>query len=279
MFGFFKKKDNRDNGDSVRPAEKAQSDRQPQGPWAQAGALMDQGRTGEALEHFARAAVQTRDLSHMDMAERWLSDPALLDRAGEEQVCLFAALLTQVLDPMEPAQRQRLWEGCLSALRSIKDPAPRPGMTNRYTAECVLLRHMGRTQEALTAAQEGIRLQKAPSCFTFAGLCFLDLGDTAGAEDCVRQSLELDPHALAQCNDLGDYFLDHGNLPKAIEYYAMAVDGGDAQDAEWAEPSLIYCRWLESGDPLELERLALCAASQPQNQRGAQLCQAARSKS
>lgn len=276
MFGFFKKKDSRDNVAAGRPSDKAQSNRQPKGPWAQAEALMSQGKVGEALEHFARTAVRTRDLSHMDTAERWLNDQALLDRAGEEQVCLFTAFLTQVLDPMEPVHRQRLWEGCLNALRSIKDPAPRPDMTNRYTAECVLLRHMGRMEDALKAAQEGIRLHKAPSCFTFAGLCFLDMDDTDGAEDCVRQSLELDPHALAQCNDLGDYFLNHNNLPKAMEYYAMAVDRGDAKDAEWAEPSLIFCRWLESKDPVELERLALFAASQPQNQRGAQLCQAAR---
>lgn len=277
MFGFFKKKDNQDNGGKARPVEKAQSSARPQGPWAQAAALMDQGKTAEALEQFARTAVQTRDLSHMDMAEGWLNDQKLLDSAGEEAVCRFVAFLTQVLDPMEPVQRQRLWEGCLSALRSLGDnTAPRQDMTNRYTTECVLLRHMGRTEEGLKAAQEGIRRHKAASCYTFAGLCFLDLDDTAGAEDCVRQSLEMDPMNLAQCNDLGDYFLNHNNLPKAIEYYAMVVDGGDAQDVEWAEPSLIFCRWLKSRDPAEGERLALCAASQPRNQRAAELCQAMR---
>lgn len=277
MFGFLKKKDNRDNGSKGHPAEKAQSSVQPQGPWAQAEDLMKQGRNGEALEQFARAAIRTRDLSHMDTAEGWLSDRALLDRAGEEAVCRFVAFLTQVLDPMEPVQRQRLWEGCLKALRGLGDnTAPRQDITNRYTTECVLLRHMGRPEEGLKAAREGISRHKAASCYTFAGLCCLDLGDPEGAEDYVMEGLKRDPQNLAPCNDLGDYFLNRRILDKAIEYYAMVVDRGDQQDIDWAEPSLIFCRWLSSGDRLELERLALCAAARPQVQRGAQLCQAAR---
>lgn len=272
MFGLFKKKNNQDNGSTGQPAEKAQSAARPQGPWARAAALMDQGRTADALEQFARAAIQTRDLSHMDMAERWLNDQALLDRAGEEMVCRFVAFLTQALDPMEPVRRQRLWEGCLNALRSLGDNTPaRQDMTNRYTAECILLRHMGRPEEGLKAAREGISRHQAASCYTFAGLCCLDMDDARGAEDYVRQGLERDPRNLAPCNDLGDYFFNRRMLDKAIEYYALAVERGDPQDVEWAEPSLIFCRWLETKEPVELERLALLAASQPQNQRAAQL--------
>ena len=91
----------------------------------------------------------------------------------------------------------------------------------------------------------------------------------------MREGLEREPQNLAPCNDLADYFLDHRLLDKAMEYYAMVVDRGDQRNAEWAEPSLIYCRWLDSGDPAELERLVLCAASRPQSQRGAQLCEQA----
>lgn len=279
MFGFWKKKNNQDNGEKVYLADRGQSDARPQGPWAQAQTMMDQGRTAEALEQFARASVQTRDLSHMDMAEGWLGDQALLDRAGEEAVCRFVAFLTQVLDPMEPVQRQRLWDACLQALRGLGDnTAPRQDMTNRYTTECVLLRHMGRPEEGLKVAQEGISRHKAASCYTFAGLCCLDLDDPEGAEDYVMDGLKLDPQNLAPCNDLADYFLNRRILDKAIEYYALVVDRGDQQDVDWAEPSLIFCRWLDSGDPAELERLVLCAAAKPQNQRGAQLCQAARQK-
>ncbi|RKI71172.1 tetratricopeptide repeat protein [bacterium 1xD42-67] len=274
MFGLFnKKKDGRDNGGTSR----ARSQSAPQSPWNEAAALMERGQTVEALEKFARTAIQTRDLSRMDLAERWLSDQALLDRAGEETVCRFVAFLTQVLDPMEPVQRQRLWDCCLRALHALgDDTAPRQDISDRYTTECVLLRHMGRMEEALKVAQEGIDRHKAASCYTFAGLCCLDLGDPQGAEDHVRQGLERDPGNLAPCNDLGDYFFERRILDKAMEYYTMVVDRGDAQDVEWAEPSLIFCRWLDSGDPVELERLVLCAASRPQSQRGAQLCQQAR---
>lgn len=277
MFGFFKKKDSRDNGAAGHRAEKSQSNLQPQGPWVQAEALMAQGKTAEALESFAKAAIQTRDLSHMDTAERWLNDQALLGRAGEEAVCRFVAFLTQVLDPLEPVQRGRLWDACLSALRALGCDTPaRQDMTNRYTAECVLLRHMGRMEEGLAAAREGIRRHDAASCYTFAGLCCLDLDRAEEAEEYVRQGLERDPRNLAPCNDVADYYFHRRKDPaKAGEYYAMAM-GGDHQDAEWAEPSLIYCRWLENRDPAELERLVLCAAAQPKNQRAAQLCQMAR---
>ena len=273
MFGFSKKKENRDNGRAVRPmAETAR-----RSPWEQAVVLMDQGKAAEALDQFAHTVVQTRDLSRMDLAERWLSDQKLLDRAGEAAVCRFVAILTQVLDPMEPGQRDRMWDLCLKVLRDMGDNTePRQDTTNRYTAECILLRHMGRMEEALKAAQEGISRHKAASCYTFAGLCCLDMGDTEGAEDYVREGLEREPQNLAPCNDLADYFLDHRLLDKAMEYYAMVVDRGDQRNAEWAEPSLIYCRWLDSGDPAELERLVLCAASQPRNQRGGELCQWAR---
>ncbi len=275
MFGFLKKKGDQDNGDPR--LSKAKSQPVPRSPWDEAVALMEQGKTAEALEQFARTAIQTRDLSRMDLAERWLNDQRLLDRAGEEEVCRFVAFLTQVLDPMEPNQRQRLWESCLKALRNLGDnTAPRQDMTNRYTTECVLLRHMGRSEDGLKAAQEGISRHKAASCYTFAGLCCLDMDDPEGAEEYVKEGLERDPQNLAPCNDLADYFFHNRILDKAAEYYALVVERGDQQDVEWAEPSLIFTRWLDSGDPLELERLALCAASRPQSQRGAQLCQWAR---
>lgn len=271
---MLKKKDNRDNSAKSRAKEQPV----PQSPWDQAAALMERGETAQALEQFGRTAIQTRDLSRMDMAERWLRDRALLARAGEKAVCHFVACLTQVLDPMEPEQRERLWSGCLQALRALgEDTPPRQDMTDRYTAECLLLRHMGRMEEALRAAKLGIERHDSASCWIFGGLCCLDMGDADGAERYIQESLKRDPENLAPCNDLADHFLERGNLPKAIQYYKMAAVQDDAQDAAWAELSLIYCRWLETKDPMELERLVLCAASYPGNPRGAQLCQLARS--
>ena len=43
----------------------------------------------------------------------------LLDRAGEAAVCRFVAILTQVLDPMESGQRDRMWNLCLKVLRDL----------------------------------------------------------------------------------------------------------------------------------------------------------------
>ena len=53
MFGFSKKKENRDNGRAVRPmAETAR-----RSPWEQAVVLMDQGKAAEALDQFAHTVV------------------------------------------------------------------------------------------------------------------------------------------------------------------------------------------------------------------------------
>ena len=275
MFGFFKKKGNDPESSGKSGGNPRVGPVQPQTPWAQAMGLKEQGRAAEALDLFARTAIQTRDLSRMDIAELWLADQTMLDQAGEAAVCRFVAILTQLLDPVEPVRRQRLWEGCLNALRNVKDPVPRQDTTDRYTAECILLRHMGRNQEALEVVREGVRLHGTASNLTFAGLCCLNKGDPEQAEEYVRRGLELDPDNLAPCNDLADYFLQCRDYPKAIEYYAMAARG-DRADREWAEPSLFFCRWMETADPVELERLALLAACQPQNQRSAEMCGAAR---
>ncbi len=278
MFNFFKsrQKGAKDNGTEGRRAEKSQTSAQPQGPWAQAEALMAQGRAAEALEHFTQSAIQTRDLSRMDLAERWLEDQSILDRAGEAVVCRFVSVVTITAGGLEPGRYLALLEKCLAALRRIETSEPRADGSDRYTAESNLLRRMGRPEEGLEAAKRGIQEHNSPSNYVFAAVCCLALDDPEQAEQYIRGGRALVPGNLSTTNDLADYYLEHGNFVEAARCYQEVVEeSGDTADIEWAEPSLIYCRWRESGDPLELERLALCAASRPGSQRGAQLCQAA----
>jgi tetratricopeptide (TPR) repeat protein len=278
MFNFFKsrQKGTKDNGTEGRRAEKSQTSAQPQGPWARAEALMAQGQGAEALEHYARTLHQTQDLSHMDMAERWLKDPSLLDQVGEAAVCRLVSVVTIAADGLEERRRWKLLEQCLDVLRRIEVSEPRPDLSDRYAAESNLLRRMGRPEEGLEAAKRGVQEHNSPSNYAFAAVCCLALDDPEQAEKYIRGGRALVPGNLSTTNDLADYYLEHGNFVEAARCYQEVVEeSADSDDLEWAEPSLIYCRWRESGDPMELERLALCAASRPRSQRGAQLCQAA----
>ena len=277
MFNFFKsrQKGTKDNGTEGRRAEKSQTSAQPQGPWAQAEALMAQGQGAEALEHYARTLHQTQDLSHMDMAERWLKDPSLLDQVGEAAVCRLVSVVTIAADGLEERRRWKLLEQCLDVLRRIEVSEPRPDLSDRYAAESNLLRRMGRPAEGLEAAKRGVQEHNSPSSYAFAAVCCLALDDPEQAEQYIRGGRALVPGNLSTTNDLADYYLEHGNFVEAARCYQEVVEeSADSDDLEWAEPSLIYCRWRESGDPMELERLALCAATRPGSQRGAQLCQA-----
>ncbi|NBI66338.1 hypothetical protein D1646_05845 [Pseudoflavonifractor sp. 60] len=274
MFGFFRKKGRLDNGDRSRAKEQPV----PQSPWDRAADLMGRGQTAEALEQFARAAIQTRDASHMDMAERWLDDPALLERAGEAAVCRFVSVVTIAADGVEETRRGKILEQCLTALGRIQVSKPRPDGSDRYTVESNLLRRMGRPAEGLEAAKRGIAEHNSPSNYAFAAVCCLTLDDPEQAERYVRMGRKLEPTNLSTTNDLADYFLEHHSCADAARCYAEVVEESeDSADLEWAELSLIYCRWLMTRDPMELERLVLCAASYPGNPRGAQLCQLARS--
>lgn len=244
-------------------------------PLEQAEALRAQGKASEAMDLLGRTILQTRDAALMPPAVRWLENTALLDDAGELAVCRFVAMLTQVIDPLDPPLRQKLWDGSLNALRRIERPVPRHDVTDRYTAECILLRHMGKTDEALQVALDGVSKHDTASNSTFAGLCYLDKDEPEKAEQYVRRGVELDPENLSPCNDAADYFFQNRNFLKAREYYGLVLENGDELDCDWAEPSWYFCQWKISGDALDLDRLILCAACRPENERAARLCAAA----
>ncbi len=242
----------------------------------QAEELRAQGRADDALELLGQAILQQHDLTLLARATAWLEDTAFLSGASEARICRFAAMLTQVADSAAPELRQRVWDGCLAALHTLDDTAPRQDTTDRYTAECILLRHMGRMEDALAIAEEGIARHNTASNSTFAGLCYLDLDRWEEGEKAILRALELDPANYAPCNDLADYFFNARVFSKAMDYYALVMAHGDAQDCEWALPSFYFCRYLQEDRALDLERLALAAAAQPDNDRAAQLCDAVR---
>lgn len=88
---------------------------------------------------------------------------------------------------------------------------------------------------------------------------------------------ETEPENTACCNDMADYFFNCGKYDKAEEYYGMVAGTGGHSDIRWAGPSWYFCRYMGSGDALNLECLAAYAAAEPDNERAAWLCDLARS--
>lgn len=232
------------------------------------------GRCGQALDFCGEAVFLSGDAGLMEPAKRWLRDRAFVESAGEEAVCVFVVRVVSALDGCAPKEREQLQNACLEALGAF-DPAGCPARqdtTDRYVAECILLRHMGRQEEALRTARQGLAHHGTAYCATFAGLCCLALGDEEGAEEAIRQGARVDPGCVTGYNDLGDYYFDRESYEKAEEAYCHVLDSGDQADCGWAEPSALFCRWMREKDPADLERLALCAAADPDNSRAAGLC-------
>lgn len=236
--------------------------------------LVKKGHIAEAFDLLGKIVLQSGQAAYIHIAEPWLNDSRILREAGELAISTLIARLTFAIDRCEAEERQRYWQLCLKVLREIPDQAcqPRNNTTDRYIAECILLRHMEEGQAALEAAQKGMKLHGTATCYTFAGLCFMDLDQVEQAEEHIRLGYEADPENAAGCNDLADYFFNQRRYDKAREYYSMVLKSGDPYDCGWAEPSWLFCRYLLEKDPVDLERLIACAAVDSDNERAAELC-------
>lgn len=242
--------------------------------------LLAAGEWEEALNQLCQA-VQTPDAALWGLLESLLEDPSLPTRVCEPTFCRFAALLVRPLDGLQPQpRRERLQALLLARLEGLPPErcASRPDVTDRYAVQVMLLRHMGRTQQALSTALAGLQAHNAPYCAIFAASCYMDLEQDENAERYALLGVELSPGNAAGLNDLADYFMRKHNYQKAMEYYGQVIASGDHDlgDIGWAEPSYYYCRYLLWEDPLDLERLAAVAVAGRENERAARLCDIAR---
>lgn len=243
--------------------------------------LIEQGNWGEALQQLGRALAHQPGDRLWALAEELLREEPLPQRVAEADFCTFAALVVRPLDGVQPKQRRvGLQELLLAALGrfSYSTCSPRPDITDRYAVEVMLLRHMGRSKEALSVALAGLEATNAPYCAVFAASCYMDLNDDENAQRYARLGVQLNPGNAAGFNDLADYFFRKENYEKAMEYYGAVCTSGDHDlgDIGWAEPSYYYCRYLLQKDPVDLERLAAVAAADIQNEQASRLCDMAR---
>lgn len=236
--------------------------------------LYHTGNVQEALHYYASCLWNGEEDSTEPIA-KWLGDEKLVAKAGEEAVCAFIAAVIFTIDRCEEPLQKHLWSLCHETFDRITTCKARNETSDRYVAECNLYRHQQEPQKALEVILKGLSQGGTTSRYTFAGLTYLDLEQEENAEKYIALGLASDPGNAAAYNDLGDYYFKKRRWQKAGECYYTVLEAGDYNDCSWAEPSWIFCCFMEDADPYELERLVMCAAADIHNERAQELCQMA----
>ena len=104
---------------------------------------------------------------------------------------------------------------------------------------------------------------------------YLDLEMEEDAEHFIALGYAKDPHNASAYNDLGDYYFEKNDYQKAADCYYNVLESGNQQDCDWAEPSWIFCCYMEEGNSYELERLVAYAAANIDNKRAQEVYQKA----
>lgn len=236
--------------------------------------LYETGKVSEALRYYATCLWRGEE-KNTELLEVWLSDKELVTRAGEQEACLFIASILFTIDRCEEALRERLRQLCHDVFESITEYADRADTSDRFVAECNLYRHEKKPEKALEVILKGLEQGATTSRYTFAGLTYLDIEREEEAERYIALGLESDPGNASAYNDLGDYYFRKRRWRKAGECYYKVLEAGDYSDCGWAEPSWIFCCFMEDAEPYELERLLLCAAGGTGGGRAQELCRMA----
>ena len=236
--------------------------------------LYNTGNVQEAFQYYATCLWRGEEES-TELLPVWLSDTALVAKAGEHAVCTFIAYILFAIDHCEEALQGQLWQLCHNTLDSITVCEDRQDTTDRYVVECNLYRHKKEPEKALKVILKGLERGGTTSRYTFTGLTFLDLEKEEEAEKYIALGFESDPDNAAAYNDLGDYYFNKRRWDKAGECYYKVLGAGNYNDCSWAEPSWIFCCFMADANPYERERLALCAAADIHNERAQELCRMA----
>jgi len=236
--------------------------------------LYHSGNVQEALKYYSSCLWRGEEHSTEPLSA-WLGDKSLVAKAGEQAVCAFIASCLFTIDQCQEPLREHLWELCHHTFDCISECEDRQDTSDRYVAECNLYRHEKKPEKALEVILKGLSKGGTTSRYTFAGLTYLDLEQEEEAEKYIALGYRSDPDNAAAYNDLGDYYFNRRRWEKAGECYYKVLGSGDYNDCSWAEPSWIFCCFMWDADPYELERLAMCAAMDTNNDRAQYLCQMA----
>ncbi len=236
--------------------------------------LYQSGNIPEAFQYYATCLWRGEE-NNPELISLWLEDKNLAAKAGEQAVCAFIASILLTIDRYDESLKEHLWSLCHHTLDSITVHEDRQDTTDWYVVVCNLYRHQKKPEQALEVILKGLKRGGTTSRYTFAGLTYLDLEKEAEAEKYIALGWQSDPGNAAAYNDLGDYYFSRRRWQEAGKCYYKVLEAANYDDCSWAEPSWIFCCFMEDADPYEGERLALCAAADIHNDRAQELCRMA----
>jgi tetratricopeptide (TPR) repeat protein len=220
--------------------------------------LAKESRTNEAIDLLNQVAAAKRDVPYLETwGVRWLRDMPLNSIDDMVLLQLFAIVLN----------RHPEYKYATSKTARLIRPVAQLGLGAKHLhhEDKALMTLAGICRKA-GMFEEGLALihdrGSKPNWYTAVaqGLLLREKGALDDAESCFQSACELDSNDMTAMLEAGDMFFDAEDWARALAWYERAL----IHDAhhEWAQPSAIYCRWLDSGDFNDLPQELIDMASQ-----------------
>jgi tetratricopeptide (TPR) repeat protein len=237
---------------------------------AHAYILAKAGQYADAFDLLLQVIAARPDVAYMEWVIQWLRQPEARQALKTERTSHFLGWLNNKLPELletndkEQPTLARLFPFA-QALMAVQPP------NAMLLSMCAsLLRRSGQIDEALTVAQELCRIAPGSTPYIVLAGVHREKGDFTQALRCFGQALQYDPNNVQIRLDIGDIHLqDLRDLEGAERAYAEAVTRAPQQP--WAFPSLLYVRYLRTGQIQWQQQLDGYAATHADNKRAQML--------
>jgi tetratricopeptide (TPR) repeat protein len=221
-----------------------------------AALLAHLGRWSEAIPLLMTIQAAVPEISYVDWLLDWLEDDAAVSGIDPDR---FGACAMAVMSVASP--QSEVAHSLLAALRALADfhSASEP----LFLAHCRALSEKGDLAKALTLAQTRIDLKPTVNAYVALAGVHRRAGRLLEAIESFREASAIDPKNEAVLLDIGDSFLELGELEEALAAYRSAIEV--AQNSDWGHASADFVNVLLDDDPDArarlLERASLDGAS------------------
>lgn len=245
----------------------------------QARALVHEGELTEALALLSQVSAARPEVPFLSWADAWLeARPEALgelepDLLGEQVVAPCLRALGEMPAPLEADDPRRplveAFEGLCRRCRNVW-----PAQPLLWSAGASAARRLGRLNEAVTLARQGVRLSEDWHTCVALACALRDAGQVDEAIDYYRRAISHEPDDMTARLDIADTLLDSSKaeperLEQAITTYEEVLAHQPAHP--WARPSVHYARFKRYGSPAERSVLLTIADRDPGNRRAGRL--------
>ncbi len=214
------------------------------------------GKLPEALELLVQVMAVRPDVPFGEWLDRWLDEAAQKSLDPQVAARLFDLGLQRLVQTELGVTHGRVVaERIAGAARKLRalHPASSPLAFSLSRA----LRMSRKLDEALAVAKEEHDARPSYLSSVFLAGVHRDRGELKDAHARFEEALAKQPDDVAVRLDMGDLSIDLGRPDDAIAQYEWVL--GKDPNNDWAKPSLLYARFVKSGDKAardELEKLA-----------------------